>query len=71
MNTPYYEMFSDEGNAAVHEIVAVAYRIDISWQVVMQMLEKLSNIKGFEEATDTAVRDAVWYALSRRLNNGN
>ena len=71
MKTPYYEMFSDEGNAAVHEIVAVAYRIDISWQVVMQMLEKLSNIKGFEEATDTAVRDAVWYALSRRLNNGN
>jgi len=71
MTTPYYEMFSDEGNAAVHEIVAVAYRIDISWQVVMQMLEKLSNIKGFEEATDTAVRDAVWYALSRRLNNGN
>ncbi len=71
MKTPYYEMFTDEGNAAVHEIVAVAYRINISWQVVMQMLEKLSNVKGFEEATDTAVRDAVWYALSRRLNNGN
>jgi len=69
MKTPYYEMFTDEGNAAVHEIVAVAYRINISWQVVMQMLEKLSNVKGFEEATDTAVRDAVWYALSRRLNN--
>lgn len=71
MKTPYYEMFTDEGNAAVHEIVAVAYRINISWQVVMQMLEKLSNVKGFEEATDTAVRDAVWYALSRRLNNAS
>ena len=71
MKTPYYGMFSDEGNAAVHEIVAVAYRINISWQVVMQMLEKLSNVKGFEEATDTAVRDAVWYALSRRLNNAS
>ena len=71
MKTPYYGMFSDEGNAAVHEIVAVAYRINISWKVVMQMLEKLSRVKGFEEATDTAVRDAVWYALSRRLNNGN
>ena len=71
MKTPYYGMFTDEGNAAVHEIVAVAYRINISWQVVMQMLEKLSRVKGFEEATDTAVRDAVWYALSRRLNNGN
>jgi len=71
MKTPYYEMYTDEGNAAVHEIVAVAYRINISWQVVMQMLEKLSNVKGFEEATDTAVRDAVWYALSRRLNNAS
>ena len=71
MKTPYYEMFTDEGNAAVHEIVAVAYRINISWQVVMQMLEKLSRVKGFEEATDTAVRDAVWFALSRRLNNAS
>ena len=71
MKTPYYEMYTDEGNAAVHEIVAVAYRINISWQVVIQMLEKLSNVKGFEEATDTAVRDAVWYALSRRLNNAS
>jgi len=71
MKTPYYEMYTDEGNAAVHEIVAVAYRINISWQVVMQMLEKLSRVKGFEEATDTAVRDAVWFALSRRLNNAS
>ena len=71
MKTPYYEMYTDEGNAAVHEIVAVAYRINISWKVVMQMLEKLSRVKGFEEATDTAVRDAVWFALSRRLNNAS
>jgi Mn-dependent DtxR family transcriptional regulator len=69
MSAPYYGMFTDEGNAAVHEIVAVAYRINISWKIVMQMLEKLSNVKGFEEATDTAVRDEVWFALSGRLNN--
>ena len=71
MKTPYYGMFSDEGNAAVHEIVTVAYRINISWKVVMQMLEKLSRVKGFEEATDTAVRDEVWFALSGRLNNAS
>jgi hypothetical protein len=71
METPYYGMFTDEGNAAVHEIVAVAYRINITWRVVMQMLEKLSRVKGFEEATDTAVRDEVWFALSRRLNNAS
>ena len=69
MKTPYYGMFTDEGNAAVHEIVAVAYRIDISWMVVMQMLEKLSRVKDFEEASDTAVREEVWVALSGRLNN--
>lgn len=69
MSAPYYGMFTDEGNTAVHEIVAVAYRIDISWMVVMQMLEKLSRVKGFEEASDTAVRDEVWFALSGRLNN--
>ena len=69
MSVPYYGMFSDEGNAAVHEIVAVAYRINISWKVVMQMLEKLSKVKGFEEASDTAVRDEVWFAISRRLGN--
>ena len=69
MSAPHYGMFTDEGNAAVHEIVAVAYRIDISWMVVMQMLEKLSRVKGFEEASDTAVRDEVWFALSGRLNN--
>lgn len=71
MNMPYYGMFTDEGNAAVHEIVAVAYRIDISWMVVMQMLEKLSRVKGFEEASDTAVREEVSNALYGRLNNAS
>lgn len=69
MSAPSYGMFTDEGNAAVHEIVTVAYRINISWKIVMQMLEKLSRVKGFEEASDTAVRDEVWFALSGRLNN--
>ena len=71
MKTPYYEMYTDEGNAAVHEIVAVAYRINISWMVVMQMLEKLSRVKGFEEASDTAVREEVSNALYGRLNNAS
>ncbi len=69
MSAPYYGMFTDEGNIAVHEIVQVAYRINIRWSVVMQMLNSLSRRKGFEEASDTAVRDEVWFALSGRLNN--
>lgn len=69
MSAPYYGMFTEEGNIAVHEIVKVAYRINIRWSVVMQMLTSLSRRKGFEEASDTAVRDEVWFALSGRLNN--
>jgi len=69
MSAPYYGMFTEEGNIAVHEIVKVAYRINIRWSVVMQMLNSLSRRKGFEEASDTAVRDEVWFALSGRLNN--
>ena len=71
MSAPYYGMFTDEGNAAIHEIVAVAYRINISWKVVMQMLEKLSRVKGFEEASDTAVREEVSFVLYEEMHNAS
>jgi len=59
METPYYGMFTDEGNVAVHNIVTTAHLLDISWIEVLRMLEKLSKVKGFEEASDTAVREEV------------
>ena len=68
MNTPYYEMFSDEGNAAVHrDIVLFALEAKLNWSNVQAMLDDLSQIEGFREASDTAVREAVYFALFEEI----
>jgi len=36
---------------------------------VLQMLEKLSKVKGFEEAVDTAVREEVSFVLYEEMHN--
>jgi hypothetical protein len=72
MKTPNYEMFTDEGNALVHGVVQAAKVSGMQWDRVYSMLEKISEIDGFGEATDTAVRDIVWVALTtyeRRVEN--
>ncbi len=72
MRTPDYEMFTDEGNALVHGVVQAAKVSGMQWDRVYSMLEKISEINGFGEATDTAVRDNVWVALTtneRRTEN--
>ena len=61
--TPYYEMFSDGGNAAVHEVVEIARLHEIPWNQVQRMLNDLSKIEIYSEASDTAVREAVYAAL--------
>ena len=74
MSAPNYEMFTDEGNALVHGVVQAAKVSGMQWDRVYSMLEKISEIDGFGEATDTAVRDSVWVALTmadyeRRVEN--
>lgn len=72
MSVPDYEMFTDEGNALVHGAVQAAKVSGMQWDRVYSMLEKISEIDGFGEATDTAVRDNVWVALTtyeRRAEN--
>ena len=72
MSAPNYEMFTDEGNALVHGVVQAAKVSGMQWDRVYSMLEKISEIDGFGEATDTAVRDNVWVALTtyeRRVEN--
>lgn len=74
MSAPYYEMFTDEGNALVHGVVQAAKIANMNWTGVEKMLWKISEIDGFSEATDTAVRDAVFVALTmadyeRRVEN--
>ena len=58
-----YAMFSDFGNTMVGEIVKGAKYKNLRWSEVYDMLETISTIKGCEEATDTAVREAVYIAM--------
>jgi len=61
-----FGMFTLEGDLKVRHIVATAITKDSAWLEVYQELVNLSEVKGFEEATDTAVREAVWIALNER-----
>ena len=60
---PYYGMFTDAGNLVVHSIVKVAKQNNLSFPIVNKMLGELSELEGFEEATDTAVREYVYEAI--------
>jgi len=59
----HYDMFSDAGDAAVHELVMTAQRLAWTWPEVQFQLQVLSRTPGCEEATDTAVRESVFNAL--------
>jgi len=57
-----YGMFTADGNNRVHKIVEFAKDSLLDWQDAYQMLEALSKKEGFEEATDTMVRELVYDA---------
>ena len=64
-----FAMFTAEGNelvariAAAGEKLASADGVDSAWGFCLRKLETLSYGQGFEEATDTAVREAVYEAV--------
>ena len=70
-----YGMFTDAGNSAVDAIVEAVKKIaklkicngqepiNIFHHVALPMLETLEEIPAFEEAGDTAVREAVYTKL--------
>lgn len=58
-----YAMFSAFGNAMVGEIVKGAKYKNLTWPEVYEMLQTISQIKGCEEATDTAVREIVYFEM--------
>ena len=58
-----YAMFSDRGNLAVATIVDNARKNNLSWGKVEIALYDLAEIDEYSEATDTAVREAVYIAL--------
>jgi len=56
-------MYSDAGNAVIGSIVDMARKHQLSWHTVYDMLEAISLEEAYEEATDTAVREAVYQTL--------
>lgn len=64
-NKPCYAMFTEFGNDAVDAIVRTAKVLKLSWAQVDDELTSLAERfpNDFAEATDTAVREAVYMKL--------
>ena len=67
--TQDYGMYTDAGNSAVDSIVEMARKHQLSWPTVVGMLEAISLEEAYEEATDTAVREAVYQTLVGNQNS--
>jgi hypothetical protein len=67
--TQHYGMFTDAGNSAVDSIVEMARKHQLSWQTVSDMLEAISLEEAYEEAGDTAVKEAVYRTLVDNRNS--
>ena len=61
-------MYTDAGNAVIGSLVEMARKHQLSWQTVYDMLEAISLEEAYEEAIDTAVREAVYETLSGNRN---
>ena len=65
-----YGMFTKQGDAAVHQLVQQARElagvdgphnpVEQAWNWLLNELDALGYVEGFEEATDTAVREAAY-----------
>ena len=66
--TQDYGMFTDAGNSAVDSIVEMARKHQLSWHTVHDMLEAICLEEAYEEATDTAVMEAVYETLFGNQN---
>ena len=59
----YFAMFTNAGNNAVASLVTDAKRLGMDWPQVDFALQVLARKPEYLEATDTAVREAVYCAL--------
>ena len=61
-----FGMFTEEGNALVERIAQAGIKLAetdgerAGWTFAHRELHKLASAEGFEEATDTMVREAVY-----------
>ena len=59
-----FGMFTAAGDAAIYGIIVAAEANNMTPEQVMNALQRLAKQSGFEEATDTAVRETVGCALN-------
>ena len=69
-NTPSYNMFTEGGNELVGELVEQARElagvdgphnaVEQAWNWLLNELDRIAEVPGYEEATDTAVREACY-----------
>ena len=60
-----FGMFSDDGEAAVAELVKFAGKYALTDSTINALLEALSKEEVYSEATDTVVRERVFKYLDR------
>lgn len=58
-----YAMFTKKGDYAVSAITSAAKVAGLAWTTVDAMLTELAKDARYAEATDTAVREAVYIEL--------
>jgi hypothetical protein len=58
-----YQMYTDKGNRIIENLVDRARAENMTWPEVYRELARLSSMPGLGEATDTAVRECVFYSL--------
>jgi hypothetical protein len=60
-----YEMFTEEGNAAVADVVDHARANGLNWASTLRLLSGLSRVDGgvYGECLDTAVRECVFIEM--------
>ena len=62
-----YGMFTEDGNKLVHQIVEFATGKLMTFEQADGLLTQLSRKAGFEEATDTEVRESVYLAMNQNI----
>jgi hypothetical protein len=65
IDTHDYQMFTDQGDALIHDLVMLNDKYQLHDKSVLLLLSAISKNDTFFEATDTLVREAVFAKLQR------
>jgi hypothetical protein len=65
IDTHDYQMFTDQGDALIHDLVMLIDKYQLHDKSVLLLLSAISKNDTFFEATDTLVREAVFAKLQR------